>query len=183
MERKSFGIRMEKNLLERVDDYAAEKDMTRSEAIENIVRSKMEATMGKAFVQTQDQESGAAAAKWGREVGPLIAKKFGAEQIRPNVNEFLLDGQRIALKTASRTNNQIGVYNSVRDRVKYIWGAFEKDSGLFEVYELTPTVWKKHAREAVQSSANHGKLTLMNHATFKELSTRKVGELYIPNRS
>ncbi|WP_420428574.1 CopG family ribbon-helix-helix protein [Kordiimonas sp.] len=177
MERKSFGIRMEKILLAEVDDYAAEQEMTRSLAIEELVRSQLQWTTGKTLAQNQDQESGAAAAKWGRETAPMIAKHFGAVQIRPNVNEFEIDGSQIAIKTASKTNKKIGVYNTVRDRVTYIWGAFQQKDDSFDIYELTPKTWKDHAKKATPSSPNYGKLTFMDESTCRDHSCRKVGTL------
>lgn len=183
MEKTAFGIRMEKKLLADVDKFASTQGQSRSMAIERLTATGLVAVQSKKvpYQDNQDQESGAAAAQWGRKTGPRIAQYFGGEQVKPNVNEFIFDGDLVAIKVASPTNTQIGVYNTVRDRVSAIWGAFQTKDDTFEIFQMTPKSWKELAREAAKSNPNYGKLTFVNVSSFRkhgqEVAVVKMADL------
>lgn len=174
MKKVAFGIRMDRTLLSKIDEFANEKYIPRSTAIERLTATGLKAIRShKADYQdNQDRESGAAAGLWGRQMGPRIARHFNGKQIEKNINVFLINGNRTAIKAARSTNTQIGIYNTVFKRIEVIWGAFQTERDTFEVFSISPKLWNKYAREAAESNPNHGKLTFLNISNF-----RKYGEL------
>jgi hypothetical protein len=179
MERISFGVRMEKTLLRQVDSFASKEDITRSNAIETLTAKALRYTPISnrppiSKQESQNQESGAAAARWGMQTGPKIARKFNGTQIKKNTNIFFINGRSTAIKTAKPNTNIVGVYNTVRERVETIWGAFQLESGPFEIFEVSVDDWVSLAREPSKNNRNYGKLTLLRKQDFQNIG-HKIG--------
>ena len=75
------------------------------------------------------------------------------------------------MKTARAGKTSVGVYNSVRDRVDFILGAFEIEDGAgrFLIYTVTPEQWREHATLASRNNPNRGKITFLTRSKFKAL--------------
>ena len=156
-----------------LDEYAAAQAVSRSEAIANVLHLGLE-TLGHPPIveQNQSQSSGAAAGRWGRKTARAIGAAQRWRRVSAHGNEFeLADGSTGTLKTARAGKNSVGVYDSVRDRVDFILGAFEIEDGAgrFLIYTITPEQWEEHATQASRNNPNRGKITFLTRSKFKAL--------------
>jgi hypothetical protein len=94
----------------------------------------------------QDSESGAKANIYGKKTSRLIAKKIGATPLTENSNEFALDGLLITIRCAHKGNLQVGVTKEMLRRIDKVIAAFEIEKDVYELYEMSPCLYKKHIR-------------------------------------
>jgi len=120
----------------------------------------------------QDAKSGARANKYGRVTSRLIAKKIGAISLKKNSNEFAFEGRLITIRCAQKGNVKVGVLYRMLDRVDSVVAAFETEKKLYDLYEMTPSLYKMHMRD----SKNEGRLGLVSKQVFvkKGKSLRRV---------
>lgn len=117
----------------------------------------------------QDRESGAAGAKFGREAAKIIAKKLSAtKEGRSDSNEYLLKGKHIVIKCAHRRTPSVGISYHMLERMDSILGAFETDSGTYELYELSPAQFKKYMEPTRSQGPSKGKVGIVKKAIFYE---------------
>ena len=95
----------------------------------------------------QDRESGAAASKWGHETAKKVAKAIGATIPSGGSNECMLGADRIVIKCAAASTDQVGVTYNMLPRLKYVLGAFQRDDGKFDLFALDPKTYDAHERE------------------------------------
>ncbi len=114
----------------------------------------------------QDRASGSAAAKWGKQTARALAQKLGATNLTERSNECLLDGQRVVIKCANPKNDRVGVTFSMLERLDAVLGAFQRDDGAFDLWSLTPAVFKEHMRDT-RSRASIGRVGLVRRDVFK----------------
>ena len=110
----------------------------------------------------QDAKSGARANKYGRDTSRLIAKQIGALSLKETSNEFAFEGRLITIRCAQKGNIQVGVLYSMLDRVDSVVAAFETEKNLYDLYEMTPSLYKMHMRD----SKNEGRLGLVSKQVF-----------------
>ena len=116
----------------------------------------------------QDRSSGAAGNRYGRECGERIAAALGAEKIRAdgNSNECLLDGQRVVIKCSkAATQQQVGVYITMLERLDAVVGAFENRNLSTDIVKLSKKDYVEGMR--VRSYAS-GDLGLVHRKSFAE---------------
>ena len=116
----------------------------------------------------QDAESGATANDFGHETASAIASKIGAVSVSDTSNEFAYRGRLITIRCAHQNTIYVGVIYSMLDRVDTIIGAFENQGGAYELFEMTPALYRLHMRD----SKNEGKVGLVRRSTFQELGKR-----------
>ena len=124
----------------------------------------------------QDQATGAAASRWGRETGRRIAKALDGTPLSNQANEFLIGGRRVAVKTAKSGTDSVGVTYLVLDRVADVYGAWEVGSEEFEVWSLLADAFKRHMRETASRGASAGRVGLVRRAVF-ESQGKLVGRI------
>ena len=106
----------------------------------------------------QDAKSGARANKYGRDTSRSIAKQIGALSLKETSNEFAFEGRLITIRCAQKGNVQVGVLYSMLDRVDSVVAAFETEKNLYDLYEMTPSLYKMHMRD----SKNEGRLGIVS---------------------
>ena len=179
---QTLGVRIPEHVLAGVDEFAGANEMTRSKAIAVLVeralsgdktRLKAEPTTGaNDGFGGQNTASGQRAQEWGSRTARKIAEILGAEKTdRPQANEFILDGKRVAIKCARATTSQCGLTNSMRDRVDYIICASQTLGGAFRLYKVTPERWRQHANTPPEHNRNFRYLTHLSRSVY-----RRIGE-------
>jgi hypothetical protein len=119
---------------------------------------------------TQNQHTGAAANKYGRETARLIMKELSTEPISKISNECMLDGRRVAIKCSRAYTKQVGVSYKMLERLDGVIGAFETNTGNYELYEISPETFKQNMRETRSTGAAAGKVALVLQKIFEEES-------------
>jgi len=114
----------------------------------------------------QNRESGARANEYGRETAKEIAKQIGAKSISKISNEFELQGRKITIRCAKHSNDSLGVTYKMLERIDAIFAALEQENGKYELYEISPTMFKKNMRETKSKGAAAGKVGLVRKSVF-----------------
>ena len=187
---QTLGVRIPERVLEGVDRFALEEDLTRSMAIAVLVKQALSnngmmpgefpaPTKADASGE-QDTVSGQRAQKWGIKTARKIAEVVGAEKAadQPMANEFLLDGKRVAIKCAKPATTQCGLTNTMRDRVDYIICASQTVGGTFNLYKVTPGQWKQHAKDPPKHNRNYRNLTHLSRSAYRR-NGEYLGEVEI----
>ncbi|ADE36810.1 hypothetical protein [Methanohalophilus mahii] len=75
----------------------------------------------------QDEDSGRAGNNFGHLMAKYAAKNFGVKLLDNgnNSNETILDGQKVVIKSAHKSNNRIGIPHNVLDRVDNVIAILE----------------------------------------------------------
>lgn len=180
---QTLGVRIPENVLAGVDRFAREKDLTRSMAVAVLVEQAL-SDVGMAPEESpppgeaaesgaQDAASGRRAQQWGTRTARKIAAALGAERAadRPQANEFMLDGKRVAIKCAGTATTQCGLTNTMRDRVDCIVCAEQAADGMFNLYKVTPEQWEENATHPPKRNRNHGAQTHLSRSAW-----RRIGE-------
>jgi hypothetical protein len=115
----------------------------------------------------QDRESGAAASEWGHETAKKIAKAIGATIPIGGSNECELRGDRIVIKCAAATTDQVGVTYNMLSRLKYVLGAFQREDGRFDLYALDPRSYDLHERETRSKGPSAGRVGKVRRKVFE----------------
>lgn len=113
----------------------------------------------------QDAASGAQANEYGHATARIIADRIGALSISDRSNEFKLHGQRITIRCARKNNNNIGVRYKMLEHVDSIVAAFENNDGAYDLYEITPALFREHLRD----SKGLGHVGLVRRSKIKQI--------------
>jgi hypothetical protein len=119
----------------------------------------------------QNQQTGAAAAQWGRETAKRLARALGASIPIGGSNECKLDGQPIVIKCAAATTDSVGVTFAMLKRVARIIAAFQTSDSTFEVWSLTPKQFESQMRDTASKGASAGKVGLVRRTYFEKAGT------------
>ena len=127
----------------------------------------------------QDRISGAAAVEYGLETARRIAKSLGAKKVgNLRSNEYDLDGKRIVIKCARTTTNSVGVPYHMLERLDAVIGSFEAEARTYELYEMTPKMYKENMRPTRSKGASFGRVGMVRKSTFinkcKRINTVKL---------
>jgi hypothetical protein len=120
----------------------------------------------------QDKSSGSEAAKWGRESGKRLGLALGGSAVSRIANEFLLNGRRIAVKTARSTTRSVGVTYLVLDRVEDVYAGWEISPDEFEVWSLPASLFRSNMRATASHGPSAGRVGIVNRTTFEQLGQR-----------
>ena len=96
----------------------------------------------------QNAKSGAEANEYGHETSRLIAKQINAVSVSSKSNEFAFEGRLITIRCARKGNQQVGVLYGMLDRIDSIVAAFEIAKCIYELYEMTPAIYKIYMRDS-----------------------------------
>jgi len=113
----------------------------------------------------QDRLSGARANEYGHETSRKIAEKMNAVSVTDNSNEFAFEGRLITIRCAQKGNNQVGCLYTMLERVDAVFAAFEKENNIYEIFEISPALYKYYARD----SKNEGRIGLVTINDFKRV--------------
>ena len=128
---------------------------------------------------TQNQKTGAAANKYGRETAVKIMQALGTTPIDKNTNECILNGKRVAIKCSRKYTKCIGVSYRMIERLNQIIGAFETDDNVYDLYQLSPKTFNENMRETKSKGPAAGRVGLVVQKVFEEqgkfLQSVKIG--------
>lgn len=127
---------------------------------------------------SQDRNSGAAANIWGRETARLIAVSIGAELVSKNSNECVLGNDRAVIKCAKVTTDSVGVTYKMLERIEYVFGAFQTESGYFDLYKLPKVHFESKMRPTASQGASNGKVGILRKSEF-EINGSHLGRITI----
>jgi hypothetical protein len=116
---------------------------------------------------TQDRAGGAAAARWGKQTARALAQKLGATKPTGESNECLMDADRVVIKCAAPATDRVGVTFKMLDRLDAVVGAFQRDDGAFELWSLTPTLFRQHMQDTRSRGSSAGKVGLVTRDVFQ----------------
>ena len=117
---------------------------------------------------SQDKQSGADANKYGRDTARLIMKELLTEPISKISNECFLDGRLVAIKCSRVNTKQVGVSYKMLERLDSVIGAFETDTNIYDLYEISPDTFKENMRETRSTGAAAGKVALVTQKIFED---------------
>ncbi len=127
----------------------------------------------------QDQETGAAANRWGRETARALALRLGARMNGRTSNEATLEGRRVVIKCAAAGTNSVGVTYQMLDRIDEVVAAFQSADGAFVVRALSVPEFRAHLRPTRSLGPSAGKVGIVQRDAF-EASGRMVSTLRLP---
>ena len=84
----------------------------------------------------QNQITGAAGDKYGREMARIVAKLLKTELLSNKSNEILLDEGLFVIKSARRKTTSIGITVKMLERLQGIIIAFENDDMGYTLYKV-----------------------------------------------
>lgn len=116
----------------------------------------------------QNQKTGSAANKYGRETAVKIMQALGTIPLDKNTNECILNGKRIAIKCSRKYTRCIGVSYIMLERLHYVIGAFEKDDNIYDLYQLSPKIFNDNMRETRSKGPAAGRVGLVDQKVFEE---------------
>jgi hypothetical protein len=116
----------------------------------------------------QGRETGAEACRYGREFGGKIIAALRGTRIKAGSNEFLLDGERLAVHCARRRTTKVGVTYLVLKHCDAVLGAFEQEDGSYRVLRLSAEEFSKHMEPTRSTGPAAGRVGLVNRAVFEE---------------
>ena len=116
----------------------------------------------------QDKESGAAANEYGRKTGRKIGTVLGARMIDKNSNACTLDDEHLVIKCARLKTQDIGVSYKMLERLDGIIGAFEYESGEYDLYRLDPQTFRANMRPTRSTGSSAGRVGLVRKTVFLE---------------
>ena len=120
---------------------------------------------------SQDQVSGAAADKWGRETARAIAAKIGAEMVSNVSNECVYDNSKAVIKCAKVATDSVGVTYKMLERLDFILGAFQAENNNFDIYRLPATHFESQMRATASQGTAHGKVGIVRKSVFESKGT------------
>src|ERR1700731_2700615 len=127
-------------------------------------------------VMSQDQASGAAANRWGRETARQIASRIGAVMLTTRSNEASLGGKHIVIKCAAPATASIGVTFKMLKTLDTVIAAFQLDDGSFELWALPSDVFRAEMRETRSRGTSAGRVGLVDRVVFSS-SGKLVGRI------
>jgi hypothetical protein len=128
------------------------------------------------YIMPQDSESGARAAQYGKETARKIGETIGAISTSNLSNEFRHKGRLVTIRCAHKTNYRFGTPYNILDRVDAIIGAYEKENGQYELYEITPLQYRENMTDTKSTGRSAGKVGMVSRSYFK-----KEGKLIGPD--
>jgi len=127
----------------------------------------------------QNQKTGAAANKYGRETAIKIMQILGTTPIDKNTNECILSGKKIVIKCSRKYTRCIGVSYRMLKRLDHVVGAFETDDNTYDLYQLSPKTFNENMRGTRSKGPAAGKVGLVAQKVFEEqgkfLQSLKIG--------
>lgn len=116
---------------------------------------------------TQNRQSGATASAWGRETAQKVAHAIGATAPSGLSNECSLNGERIVIKCAAVATDQVGVTYNMVLRLMYIFGAFQRADGRFDIYKLDARLFDAYERPTRSTGPSAGRVGKLKRSLFE----------------
>ncbi|MCD1409661.1 hypothetical protein IOC44_08845 [Vibrio vulnificus] len=117
---------------------------------------------------TQNQLSGAAANDWGRQIARIIAEKLGTSISSKMSNECIYKDSRVVIKSAKVDTDSVGVTYKMLERLDFVIGAFQQESGEFELFQLPVSIFERHMRATASKGAAKGKVGIVRQTVFED---------------
>lgn len=115
----------------------------------------------------QDQVSGARAVEYGLQAARKIAQKLDGIKIgKERSNEYEVDGRKIVIKCARLNTKSVGVPYQLLDRVDAILGSFENENSSYDLYEMTPDIYRKSMKPTHSTGPSSGRVGMVRKSIF-----------------
>ena len=124
----------------------------------------------------QTKETGRAGNQRGKSIANIVAGRLGATKLRKGVNEYQLDGKRLNIKSTSRENGLIIVYNSVIERIDYVLVILRKDHSHYDLFMLETSSFVEKSKPG--TSSKRGIARYLSGAQCRE-TARHIGIVQI----
>lgn len=112
--------------------------------------------IGEGTVMPQDRDSGARAARFGKEIARRIARSLGATMLGEGSNRCQYSGRAAVIKTARTKTNDIGVTYRMLGELDIIIAALETDEGGYDLFEFDPGDFRANMRDSITGRGNVG---------------------------
>src|SRR5271156_368821 len=106
----------------------------------------------------QDQSSGAAANRYGRDCAKRAASFLGAQMVRKGSNECVLNAARISIHCANVGNNRVGVTYDTLKRVSAVFGTFAVGGGYYKIFSLPVSQYTANMTPTRSTGPSSGKV-------------------------
>ena len=126
----------------------------------------------------QDRETGQAANIFGFQTARRIAQKIGATSISSHSNEFLYNGQVVAIKCARHKTTSVGVTYAMLNRIEGVIGAFQIDLRDYDLFQLNSHQFRSNMRESQSQGPSKGLVGLVSRSIFREIG-QYLGHVHI----
>ena len=120
---------------------------------------------------SQNSLSGAQASRWGLRCARVLAAQLGASNPQGNSNECELNGQRVVIKCAHLNTDSVGVSYLMLERLDAVIGAFEVENGEYEIWRLSPDIYRKEMKGTRSQGPSAGKVGIIKKRIFQEYGT------------
>jgi hypothetical protein len=120
---------------------------------------------------SQTTISGAQASRWGLRCGRALAALLGASNPQGNSNECKLNGQKVVIKCAHINTDSVGVSYRMLERLDAVIGAFEVADSEFEIWQLSPEVYRTKMTGTKSQGPSAGKVGIVKRSVFQEYGT------------
>jgi len=116
---------------------------------------------------SQGPESGARAVEYGLQTARRIAQILGARKRgSARSNEYELRNRTIVIKCARTKTNGVGVSYKMLHRVTSIFGSFEVEKNLYDIYEMNPKVYRKLMTPTRSTGPSAGRVGMVRKSGF-----------------
>lgn len=126
----------------------------------------------------QNQASGAAADRYGRECTKRIAKAIGAQMARAGSNEIVYEGERLVLKCARAATTKVGVSHQMLQHLDGVLGAFESAGGSYRLIRLSAADYASNMEPTRSTGPSANRVGIVNRDVF-ERQGRLVGSVRV----
>lgn len=116
---------------------------------------------------SQTSLSGAQASGWGLRCGRALAVLLGASKPPSNSNKCQLNGQMVVMKCAHFKNDKVGVSYHMLKELDAVIGAFEDADGKYDVWSLSPDIYRKEMTGTRSTGRSAGKVGVVTKRIFQ----------------
>ena len=116
----------------------------------------------------QNETTGSAGDRYGREFGKRIAAALGAKKLSAASNECDLHGERVVIHCARSKTTSVGVTRRMVDTLSAVIGAFEQDDGSYRVFKLPMQSYREYMRPTASRGRSKGRVFLVSRSVFEE---------------
>ena len=116
---------------------------------------------------SQTSLSGAQASGWGLRCGRALASLLGASSPQRNSNRCKLNGQWVVMKCAHFKNDKVGVSYHMLEQLDAVIGAFEDADGRYDVWSLSPEMYRQEMTGTRSTGASAGKVGVVTKRVFQ----------------
>jgi len=117
----------------------------------------------------QNQATGAAANRYGRQCAQRIAQAIGAQMVRPGSNEIVYNGQREVIKCAHANTTKVGVSHLMLQHLNAVLGAFEISPRLYRLVHLSAADYSANMTPTRSTGPSANRVGIVEREVFNRM--------------